>query len=356
MVGKLPPGTEAELLEEAIQAARREAGLDFHILQVEIPIGRHRIDALLRLEPGGITLHAEVKKWAQHVNFGALLQQLRTLPEPALLVADYVNPNMAGRLRDAGIAFIDTAGNAYIHEGQIHVYLVGKKPPAHRLPAKKTANRAFEPKGLQLLFILLTRPELLDAPYREIARAAGVAVGTVGWVMTALKAGNYLHDKGRAGGRVLLNRARLVEQWVEAWPLKLKPRLALGNFVADDPHWWHRFDLETLDACWGGEIAAEKYTRYLKPRDVTVYIDPARRRELLAAARLRVAAEWDNAKPNVFVFEKFWQAGTTDPRYDRDLAHPLLVYADLVAAGDPRTLETAAQLKEQYLAGYFRED
>lgn len=356
MVGKLPFGVEAQLLEEAIQAVRRETGLNFRILQHEAPAGQRQVDALLRLEPAGINLHAEVKKWAQHVNFGALLQQMRALPEPALLVADYVNPKMAGRLRDAGIAFIDTAGNAYLQQEQVHVHLIGNKQPAHRLPGKKTANRAFEPKGLQLLFILLTRPELLDAPYREIARAAGVAVGTVGWVMNALKAGNHLHDKGRAGGRVLLNRARLVERWVEAWPLKLKPRLTLGHFVADDPRWWQGFDLQVLDGCWGGEIAAEKYTRYLKPRDVTVYIDPARRGELLAKARLRVVAEWDDTKPNVFIYEKFWRTETIAPPFERDLAHPLIVYADLVAAGDPRTLETAAQLKEQYLAGYFRED
>lgn len=356
MVGKLPPGAEAELLDEAIQAARREAGLDLRVLETEVQAGERKVDALLRLKPAGVILHAGIKKWAQHTNFGALLQQLCALPEPALLVADYVNPKMAARLREAGIGFIDTAGNAYVQQGQVHVNLTGNKAPAHLLPTRKTANRAFEPKGLQLLFLFLTRPEHLDAPYRDMAQAAGVAVGTVGWVINALKAGNYLRDKGRGCGRVLLNRARLVERWVEAWPLKLKPKLELGNFVADDPNWWRQFDLENLDACWGGEVAAERYTRYLKPQDVTLYIDPAKRNQLLAAARLRALTETREAAPNVFIYEKFWQTDSNDLQHDRDLAHPLIVYADLVAAGDTRMLETAAQLKEQYLAGYFRED
>lgn len=62
---------------------------------------------ILRIEPG--IFIAKVEVWA-----GAA--QLRRMPSPALLVADYVNPNMAVRLRDAGVQFIDAAGNAYLNQ------------------------------------------------------------------------------------------------------------------------------------------------------------------------------------------------------------------------------------------------
>ncbi len=43
-----------------------------------------------------------------------------------------------------------------------------------------------------MVFALLCRPELLNAPYREIVDAAGVALGAVGWVYFDLQARGYV--------------------------------------------------------------------------------------------------------------------------------------------------------------------
>lgn len=45
------------------------------------------------------------------------------------------------------------------------------------------------------------------------------------------------------------------------------------------PDWWQRVDVTTYGAHWGGEVAAEKLTGYLKPETVTLYIRPGKDRQ-----------------------------------------------------------------------------
>ncbi len=39
-----------------------------------------------------------------------------------------------------------------------------------------------------------------------------------------------------------------------------------------------------------------------------------------------------------------------------DMVNPILIYADLIATGDQRNIETAKVIYDQYLIRYFRED
>jgi hypothetical protein len=100
-------GTEHEILDRAIHAVERETGLRLHLEQWEIQVGNRIVDAFVRLEQGDRVLAAEIKKWAQHTNLGALINQVKQLPEEGVLVADYVNPRMADKLRQQEVQFID---------------------------------------------------------------------------------------------------------------------------------------------------------------------------------------------------------------------------------------------------------
>jgi hypothetical protein len=44
-----------------------------------------------------------------------------------MLVTDYVNPNMADRLKEMDLAFIDIAGNAYLNEPPVFVCIKGNR-------------------------------------------------------------------------------------------------------------------------------------------------------------------------------------------------------------------------------------
>ncbi|MEJ2382742.1 MAG: type IV toxin-antitoxin system AbiEi family antitoxin [Gammaproteobacteria bacterium] len=354
------PDAERQILDRAIHAVERETGLHLELVERELHVGDHRHDATVRLQPGNRVFLVEIKKWAQHVNFGALINQLRQLPQEGLLAADYVNPRMADKLRQRQVQFIDTAGNAYINQPPVYVFVTGRRQEDRRLMAPKGgAQRAFEPKGLMVIYAFLCQPGLVNATYREIAERAGVAVGTVGWVLNGLKAAGFVRGKGGKDARRLTNHRKLLERWVEAWPEKLKPKQLVGEYVAGDPYWWRTVDIRAYGGYWGGEIAAAKYTDYLKPKVATVYLPDQTLTQLLRDARLRKAAGWTGDEPGtVLIYRPFWPEplDAFDDKLAPDLVHPILVYADLVATADPRNLEIARKLYDDRIAQYLRED
>ena len=269
---------------------------------------------------------------------------MKRLPEKALLVTQYVNPNMAERLKQMDIPFLDTLGNAYLNAPPIFIYMKGHAP--QRFPRERP-TRAFVPAGLRVVFALLCRQELADAPFRTIAQTAHVALGTVAWVLDDLERLGHLLEMGKRGRR-LIHKQQLLERWVAAFPNQLRPKLLLGKYAAPDPKWWEHTRIGDFRAYWGAEIAAARLTGYLKPELVTVYIRDLPGR-FLAANRLRT-----DPKGNVEILEAFWD--TKCDWTDTEIVHPLLVYADLLATGDPRNLETARRIYDEQLAGLVRED
>lgn len=351
--------TEREILDKALQAVKDGTGLRLYVEQTEVLLNDYRVDALIKIEGVKEILAAEVKKWAQQANLGALINQVKNLPEKGVLIADYVNPKMAEKLRQEGVQFIDTAGNAFINMLPVYVYVIGnRKEPTKFIPTKDGAKRAFEPTGLKVIFIFLCNPELVNAPYREIAEKAGVAVGTVGWVLNGLKAADLIRDKGKKQERRIVNYQKLLDRWVEAYPEKLRPKQLIGEFIADDAYWWKNIDIRKYDAYWGGEIAAAKYTDYLKPQVATVYLHDIALTRLLVDARLRKATDWTGEKAGtVIIYRKFWPEKMIEPDIEtrKELVHPILAYTDLVATGDTRNIEVARRIYDEYITRYFRE-
>lgn len=148
-----------------------------------------------------------------------------------MLVADYITPQLAVQLKAHKIAFADAAGNAYIERPNMLIVVKGEKPTegAYALEQK---GRAFQASGLRVLFALLCKPKLIHENYRTIAAQAGVAHGTVGWVMAELPDLGFLAEI--AGKRRLLQPERLLRQWVEAYARKLRPKLLVGRYQHDD--------------------------------------------------------------------------------------------------------------------------
>jgi len=341
-------------------AVRQKAGLDIEVSELEDNGHGMQVDAFIHIKGQDRKIAAEIKKWAQQANLGALINQIKQLPETGLLVADYVNPKMAEKLRQEKIQFIDTAGNAYIDQPPVYVYVTGNRQEKPGfIPTKDGARRAFEPTGLKVVYRFLCFPELVNAPYRKIAEEADVALGTVGWVLNGLKAADFIRDTGGKKGRHLVHYRKLLDRWIEAWPEKLKPKLILGEFIADDPYWWNAIDIQKYHGYWGGETAAAKYTNYLKPKVATVYMQEHLRNKLLRDARLRKAAEWGgNGAARVLIYRLFWpeRLNEFDTELRKGLVHPILVYADLVATGDARNLEVAQRIFNEHIAQHIRED
>jgi len=326
---------ERDLLTRAAEAVR-PLGLQLRVLQQRTGPRDLGADATIGLRFGKRELRylAEVKRGLRPVTLGPTLQQLRRHAGRGLLVADYVTPLLADALRAQGVEFIDAAGNAFLNRPPLLVFVKGQRP-VEKVTAPDR-GRAFQATGLQVLFALLARPELVARPYREIAVAAGVAHGTVGWVMAELPALGHVADVG--GRRRLINGERLFNQWAEAYARTLRPRLLLGRFRGDLANLQARAN--TLEGMLvGGEMAAARLTRHLRPATATFYaaaVDPK------AILKLRLQAD---AAGNVDIRRRFWDFAGDAPQ----LTPELLVYADLLAIGDARCLETAELLRERLL-------
>ncbi len=341
-------GIEAEILKKAVEAFRQTTGIPLRMERFETKRAhRRQADAELRFETRDVERHfgAEVKRWLNPHTLGLAVEQLKRLPEKVLLVTEYVNPNMAERLKQMDVPFLDTFGNAYVNAPPLFIYIKGHKAPARRPVERPT--RAFVPAGLKVVFALLCRQELVDAPYRTIAQTANVALGTVAWVLDDLERLGHLLELGKRGRR-LIRKRDLLERWVAAYPDQLRPKLFIGRYAAPHPDWWDRAQIRNFRAYWGAEVAAARMTRYLKPELVTVYIRDLPGR-FLAANRLRT-----DPKGNVEVLQAFWN--TNCDWTDKEIVHPLLVYGDLLATGDARNLETARKIYDEQLTGLIREN
>ena len=348
--------TERDILNEAIGAIHREAGLRLDVVGREVKKGLKRIDAIIRIPGAATRLVAEIKKWAPHVNLGAVIHQINHIAQPGqgMLLADYINPNMGERLKEAHIQFIDTAGNAYINQPPVYIYIKGNKPRLKVVEGgRDKTGRAFQPTGMRVVFAFLRDKTLINAPYRQIAEQAQVALGAVGWVIRDLAAQGFLLEGRTKNQRAFANVDRLMDEWVEAYPHKLKAKQRIGTFTTDDPVWWKAVDLNKIGALWGGEIAAAHYTRYLRPKDAVVYLNRKRMANFLKTARLRAIAQNEQAALRVDLIEPFWRE-ENDKGKTAGLVHPLVAYADLIETGDPRNLETANRIREKYLREHQR--
>lgn len=343
--------TERNILKEAIGAIHREAGLRLDVVGYEVRQGDKEIDAIIRIPEADTQLVAEIKKWAPHVNLGAVIHQINHIAGPGqgILLADHINPKMGERLKEAHIQFIDTAGNAYINQPPVYIYIKGNKPELNLVEGgKDKTGRAFQPTGMRVVFAFLRDKNLINAPYRQIAEQAQVALGAVGWVIHDLVAQNFLLEGRKKNQREFANFDQLMNEWVEAYPHKLKAKHRIATFTTDDPGWWKAIAPKKFGARWGGEIAAAQYTRYLHPKDAVVYIKKEHMAKFLKTARLRKIAQDEQAAFRVDLIEPFWREEKNRGK-KAGLVHPLVAYADLIETGDPRNLETANRIREEYL-------
>ena len=156
-----------------------------------------------------------------------------------------------------------------------------------------------------------------------------------------------MFDMGKRGLE-LTEREKLLNRWVTEYPEKLRPKLLLGRFRGD-PDWWKQKTLNYEYAQWGGEVAAAKLTQFLKPQDITIYVRQTHLDNFLIENKLKK----DN-NGEIEILKRFWKP--IGENENKDIVHPILIYADLVATGNQRNIETAKVIFERYVIRYIRED
>jgi hypothetical protein len=333
-------GPDIQILDDALLAFQQETGLRAGKRRVDLIAGGEPVDAVVRIdEPAGPVDHmAEIRKNLNEATLGQLVQKFAQNPGKWIVIAPYVPAHLAKKMRELRLQFVDTAGNAFINNPPLLIFLQGNR--AKQQVRERGEEGLLAAGGIRIIFALLCEPKLLNATYRELGAAAGTALGTVAGIVKILIQEGYLIDPGR-GRKKLVRKKELVDQWTRAYALRFRRQQLIGRFTAERPDLWKDVQLAGTGALWGGEVAAQKLTHHLKPAVTTLYahkpaetlvVDLHLRRDDRGAIELR---------------ERFWRFKVTDPA--GDTVPPLLVYADLLATADARNIETAQIVYERHI-------
>jgi hypothetical protein len=339
--------TEQEILKKALKQFRELTGLTAE-MKMEVKLRRNRIaDARIRIPKIKVNMYAEIKLNVTNQTLGAVAHQLKEMAagKQEVLITRYITPQIADRLKELDLQFLDTAGNAYINLPNLFLFIKGNKVKEEF--AKEKPIRAFQPAGLQLIYALLCIPGLENKPYRVMAEKANIANGAVTRVIKDLKKLGYLVDMGKKG-RKLIKKKELLQRWINLYAELLKPKLFIGRYTTDNINWWRQVKPFNVDAQLGGETAAAVITKYLKPQNHTIYTRE-KYGKLLLQLKLKNAPDG-----NVELFKKFWNF--EDTLNNKKLVNPVLIYADLIATGDNRNLDTAKIIYEKEIIRYIGED
>jgi len=331
----------APLIEDALDALRDRTGVE----AVTEPQAQPTADAAIEIKKGLRAWHfnVEVKPWFNKTTLGILKEKNRGGMRPWLLITRYIAPRQADELRAMNLAFLDTVGNAFINQEGLYVFIKGEGAGQGRYTRM---GDLYRPAELKVLFAFLCQKGLEEMTHEQINEMTGVGFGTINRLIRALElAGYILKLKGRP--RRLVRKKELLEQWVTAYPQRLRAKQMIGRYTGPREPWWMDIDPTAFDAQWGGEIAAKYLTQYLKPQMITLYA-AKKPNDLFIKQKLR-----EDPHGDIEILRRFWNF----PKLDEgaNLVPPLLVYADLLATGDERNIETARMIYERHVAGLIRE-
>jgi hypothetical protein len=266
-----------------------------------------------------------------------------------LLLLGYSDEQQRAYCQQQQLNYIDAAGNCYLNLPSIRVAVSGLP----NFQASRSASRAFQKSGLQLLYAFDRSPELLQFPYAEISKSVGIAKGTVGEAMTDLRAEGFLIDEDDR--RILVNGRKLVQKWAYAYLAVLRPSLYRGTFNYMGEHIVG--DIAENDdegeAHYSGSFAADRRGDYLRGFDALLYtnlrINDLREKFNLLPVGKKVVGQ------GVDVYRSIepTNVSLTDNNH---IVGDLILYADLIDYEDERVLDAAEKLLNHEIQDRFRQN
>jgi len=332
---------EMKIVNQALTHLTEHTGLTGEWLPL-----KNETDGVLHLllKNKKIRFTAEVKRELREYHLPKILE-MKHNNDDLIVVAERIFPMLKAKLREYEIAYLDGAGNIFINTEDNFIWLDGQKPIEVEKPI---TNRAFTKTGLKTVFYLLLHEDAINLPYRTLAINTNVALGNIKNIITGLKEAGYIlqiNDKEMQ----LLNKKALLDRWITGYKETLKPTIHLGNFrFYNNSHFvdWKNLPIRPSETLWGGEPAAEIITNYLNPEILTIYTTE-NKAELIPQWKLI-----PDPNGNIRFYQKFW----IDHEFDKLPYTPyLLTYADLILTNDPRCIETAEMIYNQYLKDEFEQ-
>lgn len=333
---------DSRSVHSALDALHRTTGL--HIRLKEQTATGH--DGHMEIGTGdGLAFHLPYK-FKPTIDRRDQLAMFKASHDHAVLITRPLSHAMAEQCRKFEIQFIDLAGNCFLRQQGLLVFISGIKDTTQ---VKLGAVRGLTPAALRVVFAILTKPSVLKSSVRRIAEVASISNGAAGAALVTLE-DIGLFTTLRADRRVLVAPERWLDTWTEGYLGRIRPKLEKYRMSASVPL------SEVLDrvspkyrevalggtAALGGEAAAAYRNMGLKPGAITLYVDlhdPTVMRDLVQEFKLRRDPEG-----KIELVDMFWN---TQELECFPTVPDALIYADLVGAADSRSMEIAANLKKK---------
>lgn len=262
---------------------------------------------------------------------------------PLLLFARYIPRPSADRLVQSGVNFLDQMGNIHLALGNNYVRTVlGNKEAPRAIDSKSVT-----PAKVQLLFTLAGEGQK-EWTVRELAEASGLSKSNVAKLRRQMVDQGILQKNGNLFD--LRYRARLEDDMIRGYEQVLRPKLLFNRFrsgekMTDLALEKLRMHLVELSVRWSltGGAAAYQLQRFYKGADLVLFVEnptPQMARKL----RLLPDREGPITLLRAFGTSPFWREADGNI-----VAHPWLIYAELMRSLDPRAHEAANELKSEFL-------
>jgi hypothetical protein len=262
---------------------------------------------------------------------------------PILMFARYVPRETGERLIAAGVRFLDLAGNMHLVFGKrYHRTILGRPETPN-----KGDRRTLTPAKVQVLFLLAAEPAALKWPVREIASKAGVSKSNAAKIRKDLIEAGLIEQKGVGRG---LNRQQLEDRLLSGYAQTLRPKLLIGRFRGVEkssqallPRLLLDLRQASIRCALTGGPAADRLQHFYQGEEIPLFVQGAGF-ELARTLRLLPDRTGPVVLLRAFGDLAFWRQVETV-----NVAHPWLIYAELMNSDDPRAHEAGEELRQEFL-------
>jgi hypothetical protein len=302
-------------------------------------------EATLELQTERRTYHLRAEVKSSHLSKSVAESFLALAARHGLdghiLLAPYIPPITADILSSRGANYVDQAGNLRIAlDTDYLAWIAGRKP--ERGPAQ---GRGLGIAGYQVLFTLLADETMAARPLRVLAEEAGVSKAAAGDMLARLEIEGNLHRRQQLP--TLVNKRALFDRWLHGYETLVRPRAIINRFVTAEPsvasfeQLVERRLADDPDWVWGGAAAAFRLNGRFRGETTVIH---HRRPD----ASLPRALELVRAQHGPVVLLRGRGRMAFDGEAPRT-AHPLIVYAELIAQGGDRERSAAEEVREKFL-------
>ena len=258
------------------------------------------------------------------------------LEGPYFLFAPTVGSEVAKRLDDGDVNYVDLAGNCRVRIGDEFVAII----EGRKAPQKSPRERALRAPSLQVLFTLLADPALIDEPVRSIAAATGrISPQTVTDLRKRLVAEEWVLKAGRRHTWAPQGKEQALDLLLADYD-RLARHLQLGRFRTRPGDLTEleqsialQLDKRDMIWDWGGGAALQRHNGFYRGTRTIVYVEGELQKPLSGLV--------PDERGEV-IFARY--PGPRARTRDGDLA-PLLIYLDLMTEGQPRAREAADEIR-----------